>query len=123
MKVTNQETLPALNSQLHGLIEAAPGQALRAVDSIQVRTCWEIGRYIVKFEQQGTGCAMYGARLIFRLAKSLTGEFERGFDASNLNCRRLFYPSFSIRDVLRHELSWIYDRNLLRVDSEQARIW
>ena len=44
MKVTNQETLLALNSQLHGLIEAAPGQALRAVDSIQVRTCWEIGR-------------------------------------------------------------------------------
>jgi hypothetical protein len=59
----NQESLPTLISQLRGLIESARGQELRAVDSIQVRTCWEIGRHIVEFEQQGADRAMYGARL------------------------------------------------------------
>ena len=123
LAVQDQESLPTLISQLRGLIEAARGQALRVVDSIQVRTCWEIGRHIVEFEQQGADRAMYGARLIPKLAESLTGEFGRGFDASNLRYMRLFYLAFPIRDALRHELSWTHYRNLLRVDGEQARHW
>lgn len=119
----NPESLPTLIGQLRGLIEAARGQALRAVDSIQVRTCWEIGRHIVEFEQQGAGRATYGTRLIPRLAKSLTAEFGRGFDASNLRYMRLFYLAFPICDALRHELSWTHYRNLLRIENEQARHW
>lgn len=123
LTVQDQESLPTLISQLRGLIEAARGQALRAVDYIQVRTCWEIGQHIVEFEQLGADRAAYGIRLIPRLAESLTGEFGRGFDASNLRYMRLFYLAFPIRDALRHELSWTHYRNLLRVDGEQARHW
>ena len=116
----NQASLPTLVNQLRGLIESARKQALRAVDSIQVRTCWEIGQHIVVFEQQGQDRATYGAGLIPKLAKSLTAEFGRGFDASNLRYMRLFYLAFPIRDALRHELSWTHYRTLLRVDAEQA---
>ena len=56
----------------------AQGQALRAVDSIKVRTCREIGQHIVEFEQLGADRAAYGVPLIPRLAKSPTGEFGRG---------------------------------------------
>ncbi|MDO8262076.1 MAG: DUF1016 N-terminal domain-containing protein [Gallionella sp.] len=98
-------------------------QALRAVDTIQVQTCWQIGRYIVEFEQQGQSRATYGARLLPQLAERLTQEFGRGFDASNLRYMRLFYQAFPIRDALRHELSWTHYRRLLRVDSEAARQW
>jgi hypothetical protein len=76
--------------QLRGLIQSARRQALRAVDTLQVRTYWEIGRHIVEFEQQGAARAAYGARLIATLAESLTFEFWRGFDASNLRYMRLF---------------------------------
>ena len=88
-----------------------------------MRTCWEIGQHIVEFEQLGADRAAYGIRLIPRLAESLTVEFGRGFDASNLRYMRLFYLAFPIRDALRHELSWTHYRNLLRVDGEQARHW
>jgi predicted nuclease of restriction endonuclease-like (RecB) superfamily len=77
----------------------------------------------VEFEQLGADRAAYGIRLIPRLAESLTAEFGRGFDASNLRYMRLFYLAFSICDALRHELSWTHYRNLLRVDGEQARHW
>lgn len=123
LTVQDQESLPTLISQLRGLIEAARGQVLRFVDSIQVCTCWEIGRHIVEFEQLGADRAAYGVRLIPRLAESLTAEFGRGFDASNLRYMRLFYVAFPIRDALRHELSWTPYRNVLRVDGEQARRW
>jgi predicted nuclease of restriction endonuclease-like (RecB) superfamily len=119
----NQETLPTLISQLRGLIESARGQALRAVDSIQVRTCWEIGRHIVEFEQQGADRAMYGARLIPKLAESLTAEFGKGFDERNLRHMRAFFQDFPIWNAVRTELSWTHYRNLLRVDGEQARHW
>jgi hypothetical protein len=86
-----------------------------------VRTCWEIGRHIIEFEQGGAERASYGARLISRLAAALTAEFGRGFDASNLRNMRLFYQAFPICDALRPELSWTHYRTLLRVDDVQAR--
>ena len=77
--------------QLRDLVQSARRQALRAVDTLQVRTCWEIGRHIVEFEQQGTDRAAYGARLIPTLAESFTVEFGRGFDERNLlTCARSF---------------------------------
>lgn len=120
---TSREALPLLLQQLRELVASARRQALRAVDAIQVRTCWEIGRHIVEFEQHGADRAAYGARLIPKLAESLTAEFGRGFDTSNLRYMRLFYQAFPIRDALRHELSWTHYRALLRVDSEAARQW
>lgn len=115
--------LSALLLELRGLIQTARRQALHAVDAIQVRTCWEIGRHIVEFEQQGLDRAEYGSRLIPRLAETLTSEFGKGFDASNLRYMRLFYQAFPKRDALRHELSWTHYRSLLRVENGQAKQW
>ena len=103
---TNQEeSLPTLIDRLRGLIESARGQALRAVDSIRVRTCWEIGRHIVEFEQQGADRAMYGARLIPKLAESLTAEFGKGFDERNLRHMSAFFQGSPIWNAVRTESS------------------
>lgn len=115
--------IDVLLGQLRSLITEARTQAMRTVDVIQVHTCWEIGRHIVEFEQQGQARAVYGARLIPQLSERLMHEFGRGFDASNLRYMRLFYQSFPNCDALRHELSWTHYRRLLRVDNETARQW
>ena len=117
------DNLSALLLELRGLIQAARRQALHAVDAIQVRTCWEIGRHIVEFEQQGLDRAEYGSRLIPRLAETLTEEFGRGFDERNLRYMRNFYQFFAIRNAVRSELSWTHYRALLRVENEAARQW
>ena len=118
---TDAMALGPLLGQLHELIVQARTQALRAVDTIQVQTCWQIGRYIVEFEQQGQSRATYGARFFPQLAECLTQEFGRGFDVTNLRHMRAFYQAFPIRDALRPELSWTHYRRLLRLDSETAR--
>jgi len=115
--------LDALLGQVRALIQAARQQALRAVDTVQVRTYWEIGRHIVEFEQGGAERAEYGSRLLSRLAESLTVEFGAGFDVSNLRKMRQFYLYFPIQDALRPELSWTHYRTLLRVESEAVRLW
>jgi predicted nuclease of restriction endonuclease-like (RecB) superfamily len=122
-KLTDEAPLAGLLQNLRGLIVAGRQRALRAVDMVQVQTCWEIGRHIVEIEQDGKVRAAYGKRLLARLAESLTAEFGKGFDGSNLRYMRLFYQAFPIRDALRHELSWTHYRTLLRVGDAKARAW
>jgi hypothetical protein len=115
--------IDVLLCQLRALIADTRKEAKRTVDVIQVRTCWEIGRHIVEFEQGGQARAAYGKKLLSRLAESLTGEFGKGFDATNLRHTRRFYLAFPICDTVRRELSWSYYRALLRVDNPEARLW
>jgi predicted nuclease of restriction endonuclease-like (RecB) superfamily len=122
--MNDQPSLPqTLLAALRELIAQGRQRALRAVDMVQVQTCWEIGRHIVEFEQGGENRAAYGKKLLSSLAENLTREFGKGFDASNLRYMRLFYQAFPMRDALRHELSWTHYRTLLRVESADARQW
>lgn len=115
--------LVGLLHALRGLIQDGRSRVLRAVDMVQVQTCWEIGRHIVEFEQQGAARAGYGKRLLPRLARELTGEFGKGFDDRNLRNMRAFYVAFPIWNAVRTELSWTHYRNLLRVSLVAARQW
>ena len=122
-KTNEPQGTEGLLQSLRALIQEARQKALRVVDAVQVQTCWEIGRHVVEFEQRGATRAEYGSRLLPILAESLTREFGRGFDSSNLRYMRLFYQAFPIRDALRHELSWTHYRTLLKVEQEVARSW
>lgn len=96
--------LQPLLTTLGQLIAQARQQAVRAVDVVQVQTCWDIGRHIVEFEQGGAARAAYGQRLLPTLAQSLTAQYGKGFDATNLRHMRAFYLAFPIRDALPREL-------------------
>ncbi|WP_226499809.1 PDDEXK nuclease domain-containing protein [Pseudomonas sp. MWU16-30322] len=56
--------IDSLLGELGELIRQARQKVLRAVDTIQVQTCWQIGRHIVEFEQQGAQRAGYGKQLL-----------------------------------------------------------
>ncbi|MFJ2445609.1 YhcG family protein [Pseudomonas sp. NPDC087626] len=120
---SQEPQLASLLGNLGDLIREARRKVLRAVDTTQVQTCWQIGRHIVEFEQQGAKRAGYGKQLLATLASVLTAEFGKGFDSSNLRYMRLFYQAFPICDALRHELSWTHYRALLRVENDHARHW
>lgn len=129
-KTTKKKTLPiaALNlnkllGQLRTIIQRSRQQALHVVDVVQVRTCWEVGKHIVEFEQGGSRRARYGTNLLVRLAERLAVEFGKGFDERNLRNMRAFYQVFPIWNAVRSELSWTHYRSLLRVDDAQARTW
>lgn len=124
-KVTSNATdIPSvLLNTLRSLIIQSRQQAIRSIDTIQVQTYWQMGRHIVEFEQKGESRAAYGKQLLKNLAQALTGEFGKGFDASNLRYMRLFYQAFPNCDALRHDLSWTHYRVLLRVDTPKIREW
>jgi predicted nuclease of restriction endonuclease-like (RecB) superfamily len=104
-------------------LETARKSAYKAVNFAMVQAYWQIGRLIVEDEQNGENRAEYGKRVLEELAKRLTADFGKGFDASNLRYMRLFYKAFTNCDALRHELSWTHYRLLLRVENQDARNW
>ncbi len=58
-----------LIEQIGNLLHAGRQKAAVSVNTILVQTYWQIGRYIVEFEQKGNERAEYGSQLFERLSK------------------------------------------------------
>ena len=96
-------------------------QAVRSVNESIVKTNWDIGRYIVEFEQDGKPRAKYGAGLLENLSRDLTLRHGRGFSRSGLNYMRLFYLFFPICETLSHKLTWTHYCELVKIGNELER--
>lgn len=121
--LTVPPSFDGLVRELREFISESRRKVVRAVDVIQVRTCWGVGRHIVEFEQGGAARAEYGTNLLARLAEALTADFGKGFDRWNLHKMKQFYLAFPILDALRPELSWTHYRILMRIEDLSAREW
>jgi predicted nuclease of restriction endonuclease-like (RecB) superfamily len=96
-------------------------QAVRSVNESIVETNWEIGQYIVEYEQKGKRKAEYGKALLENLARDLTLLHGRGFSRSNLSYMRLFYLHYPICETLSHKLSWSHYFELVKISDETER--
>lgn len=96
-------------------------QAIRSVNESLIDTNWNIGKYIVEYEQEGNPKAKYGSRLLENLSRDLILRHGRGFSRSNLNYMRLFYLRYPICETLSHKLSWSHYCELVKVDDELER--
>lgn len=105
------------------LLTQSRQKVVTTVNTVMVQTYWQIGYLIVEYEQQGESRAEYGKALLKELSQSLTTEFGKGFDVTNLRFMRSVYLAFPIRDTLCLELSWSHYRTLSRIENNQARLW
>lgn len=95
------------------ILERGRTKAYSAVNSIIVRTYWEIGRQIVEYEQKGEKRAIYGAALLERLSKDMKTKFGKGFSRRNILDMRRFYTNYQIWQTLSAELNWSHYVSLL----------
>lgn len=77
-------------------IQRAKQNAYKAINVKLVKANWEIGKYIVEFEQEGKEKASYGSELLTRLAKDLKVKHGKGFSKSNIYLCRQFYLAYPI---------------------------
>lgn len=75
-------------------------EATKTVNDQLLKTYWQIGQYIVEFEQGGKLKAEYGKALLVNLAKDLTLVHGRGFSRSILPISVCF--TYNIQYVRRH---------------------
>ncbi|MBD3843275.1 MAG: DUF1016 domain-containing protein, partial [Campylobacterales bacterium] len=115
---TIQNNYSQLISQIGELLTLGREKAAYSINTILVQTYWEIGRYIVEFEQNGNEKAEYGTQLFERLSSDLTKAYGKGFGRSNLLYMRKLYLTFPISGTLSHKLTWSHYYEILKSDSE-----
>lgn len=100
------------------LLIAGRRQVALSVNTILVQTYWQVGQYIVEYEQQGKQKAEYGSFLFDQLSKDLTFRCGKGFSRSNLLYMRKFYLEFPKRETVSHVLSWSHYFEILKSDND-----
>lgn len=91
---SNSEEYDDVLSNISSLLERARRAAARSVNAVMTETYWEIGRRIVKYEQNGHFKAEYGHMVINQLSKDLSKRYGRGFGRRNLFQMRAFYLAY-----------------------------
>lgn len=119
-KEVQQQNYQSLKNRIGDLLRQGRMRAGRAVNTILVQTYWNIGRYIVEYEQGGREKSVYGSELLDRLSRDLTLEFGKGLSRSNLVYMRKFYLFFANSETLSHQLSWSHYFEILKADDKLA---
>jgi predicted nuclease of restriction endonuclease-like (RecB) superfamily len=115
-------TLPdysAWSKGIANLLDEARRQSARSINAVLTATYWELGRRIVKFEQQGKQRAAYGDVLLKRLSADLVKQFGKGFGWRNLFQMRSFYLAY--RNVLSEFPVQAASKNILQTVSAISR--
>lgn len=101
--------------------QSAKTRIISAVNTEMLHAYWQIGKYIIEFEQGGNIKAEYGKHLLEKLSKDLILRYGKGFSRSNLNYMRQLYDKYPICEKLSHKLSWSHYYELLKVEDDLAR--
>ena len=96
-------------------------RATQAVNACITDTYWQIGHYIVEFEQGGKIRADYGKALLTSLCRDLTLRHGKGFSRSNVIRIRQFYLVYPKGAKASHLLSWSHYVELLKLEDELER--
>ena len=112
----------AFLEEIKQLLRQARQGVLHQVNTIMVKTYFEIGRRIVEQEQNGHDQAVYGLYLLETLSVNLSKEFGKGFSKRNLELIRKFYLTYRIaKSPISQSLSWTHYLHLMRIEDEAER--
>jgi len=118
---TNDKKYDKLLSAISEQLLSGRSQAVREINNILVETYWNIGRYIVEFEQQGQEKAEYGSELLAKLSRDLKGKHGKGFSRRNILDMRRFYLAYPKWQTVSAKLGWSHYVELLNISNELAR--
>ena len=122
VKAKNTEhSYKRLINSIGKILEEGRRQTFKAVNTILIKTYWEIGRQIVEYENKNKESAGYGSKLFEKLAKDLRQEYGRGFSRSNVIYMRLFYSKYQKSQTLSDQLSWSHYIELLGIEEDLER--
>lgn len=109
------ERIDALFERIANLIEQARQHVYRTVNVTEVKTRFEVGRYIFEDEQQG-GRAAYGARIMQNLSQRLMAKYGNDWTIDTLTRCRKFSLLITTQQFRQHRCQ---NYNLLKVKAKR----
>ncbi len=121
MKLIENKNYQELIQAIDRIYSHAKNNIVSAINTEMLNAYWEIGKYIVEFEQNGNFKAEYGSELLLHISKDLTNRLGKGFSRSNLSYMRKFYYTYPNCETVSHKLSWSHYFELLKIEDDLAR--
>ena len=112
--IENERTVTKENllfEQVKQLLDDARTRIARTVNTTIVNVYWQIGKYIVEYEQGGQGRAAFGKDIINKLSERLTKEYGKGFSPANIRYMRQFYQCFPFCHALSDKLTCVHPQS------------
>lgn len=91
------------------------------INATMTRAYWQIGKYIVEYEQGGQAKVAYGTSTLSELSRQLTARFGRGFSRPNLVNMRKFYLLYPNCQTVSDILTWSHISELIKAEDELER--
>lgn len=104
------------------LLTIARRHTVQSVNTILVKTYWEIGREIVEHELSGKIRAEYGMKMLRHLSKNLTTLYGKGFSYPNLQKMRQFYNNYRIVSTLSRQFKTDKIQPIASEQSQETQI-
>ncbi|OGC14345.1 hypothetical protein A2246_03340 [candidate division WOR-1 bacterium RIFOXYA2_FULL_37_7] len=120
-EIVGRNNYKLLINSIGELLSQSRQKAFREVNSILVKTYWEIGQYIVTYEQKSKEKAEYGSELLDKISMDLRQKHGKGFSRSNVFNFRRFFLSYPKIQTLSGFLSWSHIVELISVENDLAR--
>ncbi len=122
------DVAPVVDSELNrladniaALVSEAKAHLARSANVVMLASYWNIGKYIVEFEQEGNAKAKYGTALLSSLSKILRAKLGKGYSHPNLNNMRKFYLLYPNFQTVSEKLSWSHICELITIDNALER--
>ena len=122
------DVAPVVDSELNrladniaALVSDAKAHLARSANVVMLASYWNIGKYIVEFEQEGNAKAKYGTALLSSLSKILRAKLGKGYSHPNLNNMRKFYLLYPNFQTVSEKLSWSHICELITIDNALER--
>lgn len=119
--ITNTLEVAQLADNITNIVNETKRHLSQAINTSLVTTYWNVGKYIVEFEQQGNIKAEYGKALLTTLSKLLCAKLGKGYSRPNLNNMRKFYLRYPICQTVSDKLSWSHICELITIDDDLER--
>lgn len=114
-------TLQPLIDNMSMAINNARRKVASHINATMTKAYWQIGKYIVEYEQGGQAKVAYGTSTLTELSHQLTSRFGRGFSRPNLVNMRKFYLTYPNCQTVSDNLTWSHIGELIKIDDNLER--
>lgn len=121
IEIENNKDYEDLIKSIENVVSNSKNKIANTINDTIVETYWNIGKYIIEFEQKGKIKAEYGKQLLVSLSKDLKLRLGKGYSRSNLYNMRKLYELYPIFQPLAGKLSWTNLCEILTIDNELER--
>lgn len=119
--VPQNGNLQPLIDNIAKVLQEARSQLATQINSTMTKAYWQIGKYIVEYEQGGLSRAEYGSATIKELSQRLTAMYGRGYSRPNLLNMRKFYLMYPKSQTVSDIFSWSHICLLMQAEDELER--